>query len=99
MPRVGCMVILVMLAACTDPIDRPGTWNASAKSNDANLRVMVADPHDLVEGKGHDGSSSGAEAAPAVTRLLTGRRYPLPSSDTSDLQSGPQSAPPPPPPQ
>jgi hypothetical protein len=98
MPRAGCMVILILLAACTDPIDRPGTWNASAKSNDANLRVMVADPHDLVEGKGHDGSS-GAEAAPPVTRVLTGRRYPLPSSDTSDLQSAPQSAPPPPPPQ
>ena len=58
MPRVGCMVILILLAACTDPIDRPGTWNPSAKSNDANLRVMVADPHDLVEGKGQ-------KAAPA----------------------------------
>jgi hypothetical protein len=98
MPRVGCMVILILLAACTDPMDRPGTWKPSTKSNDANLRVMVADPHDLVEGKGHEGSS-GAEAAPAVARLLTGRRYPLPSENTSDVQSAPQSAPPPPPPQ
>jgi hypothetical protein len=98
MPRVGCMVILIMLAACTDPIDRPGTWNPSAKSNDANLRVMIADPHDLVEGKGQNGNS-GAEAAPPVARLLTGRRYPLPSENTSDLPSAPQSAPPPPPPQ
>ncbi len=98
MPRVGCMVILIMLAACTDPIDRPGTWNPSAKSNDANLRVMVADPHDLVEGKGQNGSS-GAEAAPPVAQLLTGRRYPLPLENTSDLQSAPQSTPPPPPPQ
>jgi hypothetical protein len=86
------------LAACTDPVDRPGTWNTSAMTNDANLRVMVADPHDLVEGKGQEGSS-GAEAAPAVTRLLTGRRYPLTLENTSDLQSAPQSAPPPPAPQ
>jgi hypothetical protein len=86
MPRVGCTVILLLLAACADPIDRPGTWNPSAKSNDANLRVMIADPHDLVEGKGHEGSL-GAEAAPGVTRL--------PSENTSDVQSAPQSVPPP----
>jgi hypothetical protein len=99
MPRVGCTLLLLMLAACnTDPMDRPGTWHGTTKSNDANLRAMIADPHDLIAGKSSD-SSLGAEAAPAVTRLLTGKRYPLPSENTSDLQSATQSAPPPPPPQ
>ena len=59
--------------------DRPGTWNPTG-DNDANLRAMVANPHDLVEGTGQD-ASAGAEAAPPVARVLAGKRYPLPTAE------------------
>jgi hypothetical protein len=85
--RRWCWLIILFLAACTDPIDQPGTWNTSmSRSNDANLRVMVANPHDLVEGAGQ-GASAGAEAAPPVARLLAGKRYPLPVENTSSITS------------
>ena len=79
--RIPWLIGLVLLAGCSydpfDPYQRPGTWVPSG-ANDANLRAMVANPHDLVEGTG-EGVSSGAEAGPPVTRVLTGRRYPLPN--------------------
>ena len=45
---------------------------------------MVANPHDLVEGTGQ-GTSSGAEAAPPVARLLAGKRYPLPDLNAASV--------------
>jgi hypothetical protein len=67
----------------TDPYLRPGTYNPTGV-NDANLRVMVANPHDLVEGEGA-GASTGAEAAPPVARVLAGKRYPLPSLNAASV--------------
>lgn len=58
-----------------DPISQPGTW-APEGDNDANLRVMVADPNDLTIGKGA-GNGLAAEAAPPVGLMLTGRRAAL----------------------
>jgi hypothetical protein len=82
--RTPWLIGLVLLAGCNydpfDPYQRPGTWNPDG-SNNANLRAMVANPHDLIEGTGTS-VSSGAEAAPPVTRLLTGKRYPLPNIST-----------------
>ena len=80
-------IILVFLASCADPMERPGTWNPSMTlSNDANLRVMIVDPHDLVEGASVS-ESTGTEAAPPVARLNAGRRYPLPSVSSSTINN------------
>jgi hypothetical protein len=81
------LIVLVFLASCTDPMEQPGTWNVSTPpANDANLRVMIANPHDLVEGAGRD-VSTGDEAAPPVARVLAGKRYPLPVENTSSITS------------
>ena len=70
MHRFGWLIVAVLATGCTsdllDPFQRPRTWTPSS-DNDANLRVMVANPHDLVEGVGQ-GTSAGAEAAPPVAR-------------------------------
>jgi hypothetical protein len=87
MHRFGWLLIALLVTGCTndmsDPYLRPGTWNPTA-DNDANLRAMVANPHDLVEGTGQ-GASAGAEAAPPVARVLAGKRYPLPALNASDI--------------
>jgi hypothetical protein len=88
------LIIALLVTACApgtfDPTQRAGTW-MPAGDNDANLRIMVANPHDLVEGAGQ-GASAGAEAAPPVARLLAGKRYPLPSlnASTIDISAAPQ---------
>jgi hypothetical protein len=67
----------------TDPYQRPGTYNPTGV-NDANLRAMVANPHDLVEGTGA-GVTTGATAAPPVARVLAGKRYPLPTLNAASV--------------
>ncbi|WP_146101572.1 hypothetical protein [Rhodopila globiformis] len=84
-------------AGCTPdfPFDKPGTWSLDnrASANDLNLRAMVSNPHDLVEGTGAP-TSLGSEAARPITRLLDGHRTQLPASDIVQLQtSGASSAP------
>jgi hypothetical protein len=81
-------VILLMplaLAACDqnggDPFSRPGMWRAT-NDNDANLQAMVADPKDLVEGRGTN-NALGTEAALPARRVLTGARPPLPVLSTT----------------
>jgi hypothetical protein len=87
MHRLGCLIVALLVTGCAydpyDPYARPGTWNP-ASDNDANLRVMVANPHDLVEGTGQ-ATSAGAEAAPPVARVLAGKRYPLPKLNAADI--------------
>lgn len=87
MHRFGWLIIALLVTGCTpesfDPYKRPGTWMPTG-DNDANLRVMVANPHDLVKGTGQ-GTTSGAEAAPPVARLLAGKPYPLPSLNASTI--------------
>jgi hypothetical protein len=76
----------VVLAGCGylgDPYQRPGTYNPTG-DNDANLRVMVGNPADLVEGSG-SGVAAGGEAAPPVARLLAGKRYPLPELNAATV--------------
>jgi hypothetical protein len=87
MHRFGWLIVALLVAGCTydmsDPYLRPGTWNPTG-DNDKNLRAMVANPHDLVEGTGQ-GASAGAEAAAPVARLLAGKRYPLPQLNASGI--------------
>jgi hypothetical protein len=93
MSRWYWLIGVVFLASCSDPMQRPGTWNAqTAHSNDANLRVMIANPRDLVKGTGED-TSAGTAAAPPVARLLAGKRYPLPVENTSSISSSSQALP------
>jgi hypothetical protein len=66
-------------------MDRAGTWRlGETGANDANLRTMIVNPHDLVAGTGET-TAIGPEAAQPVTRLLTGKRTPLPESNVLQL--------------
>src|SRR6478672_1849313 len=80
---IGALLVAGCDTYLTDPYQRPGTWNPTG-DNDANLRVMVANPHDLVEGTGQS-TSAGAEAGPPVARVLAGKRYPLPKLNAADI--------------
>ena len=95
MRRGICLIVLLLGTGCSydlgDPLQRPGTWKPLS-DNDANLRVMVANPHDLVEGTRLD-ASTGAEAAPPVARLLSGQRYPLPAQNASSIDAVTQQQP------
>ena len=99
MHRVPFLLLLLCAAGCTPdyPMDKPGTWHLPETSaNDANLRTMVADPHDLVEGKGEN-TTIGVEAGPPVQRLFNGQPYPLPPTDSLNIaiiNSGQQQSPP-----
>jgi hypothetical protein len=76
----------------TDPYVRPGLWRPT-EANDANLRAMVADPADLVEGRGAT-LSSGDLAAAAVARLRADAVKPLPDSSIAAVRvSGAGAAP------
>ena len=85
--RIHWLIGLLLISGCSydpfDPFQRPGTWVPDG-ANAANLRAMVVNPHDLVEGQG-ERVSTGAEAAPPVTRLLTGKRYPLPNLNAAPI--------------
>ena len=85
MRKMPCLMLVLLAAGCAhpDPFERPHTWSPTG-SNDANLRVMVANPNDLSAGVEEPGSLS-AEASPAVRRLLTGRRRPLPDTNASPI--------------
>lgn len=86
--RCCSLLALLALAGCSPnyPLDKPGTWSLeqSGSANDANLHAMVANPLDLVAGRGESGSL-GAEAGRPVELLLSGKRQSLPSTDTLDV--------------
>jgi len=89
MRRLSLLLLLCATGCGLDspdyPMDKPGTWHLPETSaNDANLHTMVADPHDLVAGKGEN-TTLGVEAGPPVQRLFAGQRYPLPASNASEL--------------
>jgi hypothetical protein len=97
--RTAILLAILLVAACSrdQPFDRRGTWSLGLgpSANDLNLRAMVVNPHDLVQGQSaNDGLA--AEAAPPVARLLSGRRSPLPSSSTMQSSDQAQSSVPPP---
>ncbi len=73
-------LLLASLAGCaaTDPLTREGAWHPVG-ANDANLRAMIADPQDLVNGV-PSRLADGGMAAAAVARYHAGRVKPLPDS-------------------
>jgi type IV pilus biogenesis protein CpaD/CtpE len=76
-----CLVALAsMVSGCslTDPAVREGFWHPRGV-NDGNLAVMVANPHDLVEGQSTN-YSDGTLAAAAVDRLYRNQVKPLPDT-------------------
>jgi hypothetical protein len=85
MHRTVWLICSLLVSGCAydpfDPYQRPGTWNPLG-DNDANLRAMVVNPHDLAAGVG-ESTSAGAQAAPPVARLLAGKRYPLPAQNAA----------------
>lgn len=64
--------LLGPLAGCsaTDPYERAGIWRPSGV-NDANIAAQVANPNDLVRGRG-DGQGSVRGSSTAVERLWQG---------------------------
>ncbi len=83
------LAMLLALGACAttpftqDQFAEPGTW-APTNDNAANLRAMVADPHDLIAGRPMDGAV-GSEAALPVQKLFAGNRASLPSTSASSV--------------
>ena len=83
------LAMLLALGACAtspftqDQFAEPGTW-APTNDNAANLRAMVADPHDLIRGRSMDGAI-GSEAAMPVQKLLAGNRPPLPNTSADSV--------------
>lgn len=78
--------LLVMLAGCEerDPLRRTDVWYPTG-ANAANIAAMVANPSDLIRGRGAR-YGDGTEAAAAVDRLWTDKTKQLPVMNDS---SGP----------
>jgi type IV pilus biogenesis protein CpaD/CtpE len=81
---IACLSGCADLAGVTDPYQRAGTWKPSG-ANEANLRAMVADPADLVHGRG-DNVAMGQTAAVAVERLRAGKIKRLPDSGVAEVK-------------
>jgi type IV pilus biogenesis protein CpaD/CtpE len=73
-------IVSLAAAGCTitDPYERAGVWHPRG-SNNGNLAVMVADPNDLVIGRGVS-TSNGWLASRAIDRLYSDTVKPLPDS-------------------
>ncbi len=83
-------VLLVGLAGCDiaarDSWDDPGSWRSTG-ANDANLQAMVANPNDLIAGRGDRGTSA-VIATTAVNRYLTDKIKALPTTGGLTLGGG-----------
>lgn len=67
------LAALPLLAGCaaTDPLTRTGVWRPNY-ANDANLRLSVSNPDDLMRGQSESGAS-GQRSVTAVDRMLQGK--------------------------
>ena len=68
---LGLIGILATLAGCAsrDPYQRDDVWYPTG-SNAANLAAMVANPHDLVAGRGSSASNAATQVV-AVRHIQT----------------------------
>lgn len=82
--------LLFGLAGCgiaaRDSWNDPGSWR-SAGVNDMNLQVMIANPNDLIAGRGDRGGSA-VLATTAVNRYLTDKVKALPKTSGLGLGGG-----------
>jgi type IV pilus biogenesis protein CpaD/CtpE len=88
--RALLLLLLLLPAACayTDPVYRPGDWMPRGVS-DRNLAVMVAEPSDLIYGRGETGADAKLATA-AINRLWTDKVKPLPAvGSQSDIAAPP----------
>lgn len=81
-PLPAVLIPALLLAGCaeTDPYLRPGQWQPTG-ANAINLAAMVANPHDLLRGRGTNGTPA-VEAAPPIQRYWSGNRTALPTTST-----------------
>jgi hypothetical protein len=85
MRRATFLLILVGGCGTMDPHARSGSWRP-LNSNEANLRLHVADPAVLERGRG-DPRADGRATAAAVERYRTGRVRALPASGIARVQA------------
>jgi type IV pilus biogenesis protein CpaD/CtpE len=74
----ACLALLVLLlAGCadTDPYRRTDVWSPSG-ANPGNIAAMVANPHDLIIGRGANVADT-RQAVIAVDRIWLDRPKPL----------------------
>ncbi len=85
------LLLLLLPAACaqTDPFYRAGDWTPQG-ANARNLAAMLAEPSDMVRGRGDTGADSPLAIA-AVTRLMNGKPKPL-ANATSQSEIAPTPA-------
>ena len=88
MTRFATIGVLLLLGGCslTDPYQRPGMWQPNG-ANTLNLAAMIANPNDLIRGRGTVGTP-GIEAAPPIARLWSGRPLELPSTSSQATSAG-----------
>ncbi len=72
--------------AARDPWQDPGTWRATG-ANETNLQAMIANPNDLIAGRGERGASA-VLATTAVNRYLTDKIKNLPKESGFTLGAG-----------
>lgn len=75
--RIGLFSGMLGLGACQDldPYTRSGTWQPTG-ANQGNLAAMVANPYDLIRGRGLPASDS-KEPTLAINRVSTDTPKPL----------------------
>jgi hypothetical protein len=84
--RLLPLLALCALAGCdvlTDPYNREGNWRPTG-ANDFNLRVMAAQPREIITGTSEPGAD-GQAAADAVDRQRTDRVRSLPVFTVSPI--------------
>jgi type IV pilus biogenesis protein CpaD/CtpE len=77
MMRIHLLLAVLLLAGCTtiDPYQRKDIWSPKGV-NAGNIAVMVANPHDLIQGRGQSGEEA-RQGAGAIDRVWMDRPKPL----------------------
>jgi type IV pilus biogenesis protein CpaD/CtpE len=80
MTRISLALALLLLAGCedADPYRRTDVWYPTG-ANAGNIAAMVANPHDLILGRGAN-QADARQAATAVDRVWQDRTKPLHSA-------------------
>lgn len=93
--RLACVLLPtgLLVAGCdlTDPEKREGLWHPTG-SPGRNLAMQVANPADLLIGRGMRGSD-GQMAAAAIERMRADKTKPLPSASISSVGAAGGAAP------